>query len=168
LQNINTSHITLIPKKPSPETMNDFRPISLTNCCLKFLTKIAADRLQTVILRCVHDNQYGFIKGGTIQDCLGWTFEYLHQCKTSKKKIVLLKLDFEKAFDTIEHVIIYRILEIKGFSRAWIKIVAELLTSGSSSILINGVPGKQFRCKRGVRQGDPLSPLLFALGGALL
>jgi hypothetical protein len=142
LRNINTSLITLVPKKSSPETMNDFRPISLTNCCLKFLSKMAADRLQTVIRDCIHKNQYGFIRSRTIQDCVAWAFEYLHQCKISKKKVVVLKLDFEKVFDTIEHDIIFKILQQKGFSPQWINLVKSLLSSGSSSILLNGVLGK--------------------------
>ena len=60
LENINGSLITLIPKMLSPESHNDFRPISLTNTCLKFLTKLLANRLQHVILKCIHKNQYGF------------------------------------------------------------------------------------------------------------
>ena len=66
LENINGSLFTLIPKMLSPEGPDDFRPISLTNTCLKFLTKLLANRLQRVILNCIHKNQYGFLKGRAI------------------------------------------------------------------------------------------------------
>ena len=79
LDNINSSFITLIPKKLSPEEVGDYRSISLTSMGLKFLSKMAANRFQRIIMKCIHKNQYGFIKSRTIQDCIGWTFEYLHQ-----------------------------------------------------------------------------------------
>ena len=160
---LNTSLNTLIPKKLSPEVVGDFWPISLTNTCLKFLTNLLANRLQKVILRCIHRNQYGFLRCRSIQDCLAWCFEYIHQCKASKRPIILLKLDFMKAFNTIEHGVILRILQCKGFDNRWTGWINSILTTGSSSVLLNGVPGNHFVCSTGVRQGDPLSPLLFVV-----
>jgi hypothetical protein len=152
LSNINGSYITLVPKKAAPIRVNDFRPISLTNVCVKFLTKLAANRLQDKILSCIHKNQYGFLRGRTIQDCLAWAFEYIYLCQASKKPIIILKLDFAKAFDTIEHEAILQVMEHKGFNSKWLSWAKIILTTGTSSILLNGIPGKQFQCKRGVRQ----------------
>jgi hypothetical protein len=78
LVSITVSFITLIPKISNPQTANDFRPISLLNYSLKFLTKLLTNRLHAVILRVVRNNHYGFIKGRTIQDYLAWAFQFLH------------------------------------------------------------------------------------------
>jgi len=67
LQSINGSHITLIPKVDAPSHPSDFRLISLLNTSIKIITKLLSNRLQK-IMQVVHQNQYGFIKGRTIQD----------------------------------------------------------------------------------------------------
>jgi retron-type reverse transcriptase len=115
--------------------------ISLLSYSLKLLTKLLANRLQ-VILKVVHANQYGFIRGRTIQDCLAWAFQFLHICHKSKREIVLLKLDFEKAFDKIEHAVILEVLKHKGFSETWVSWIKAIFTSGFSSIVLNGIPDR--------------------------
>jgi retron-type reverse transcriptase len=103
----------------NPCHVSDYRLISLLNSSIKLLTKVLANRLQAVILRLVHQNQYGFIKHRSIQDCLAWSFEFLHLCHKSKKEMVILKLDFEKVFDKVEHDAIVQVMRHKGFSHKW-------------------------------------------------
>jgi retron-type reverse transcriptase len=168
MRSINGSYVTLIPRNSSPDSVGDYRPISLLNTSVKVLTKILANRLQHVITKLVHQNQYGFIKARSIQDCLAWAFEYNSLCHKSRREMVILKLDFEKAFDKLEHATIIEVLRHKGLEDKWIHWVSMILDSGTSEVLLNGVPGKRFHCKRRVRQGDPLSPLLFVLAADLL
>jgi hypothetical protein len=106
MQSINGSNIVLVPKKDNPLRVGDFRSISLLNFSMKILTKLLANRLQKVILKLIHRNQYGFIKERSIQDCLAWAFEYLFLCKQTKREMVIPKLDFEKVFDKVEHEVI--------------------------------------------------------------
>jgi len=69
----------------------------------------------------------------------------------------------EKAFDKVEHEYMLKIMEHTGFPPKWLHWMRLIFQSGTSSVILNGIPGKVFHCRRGVRQGDPFSPLLFVL-----
>jgi hypothetical protein len=81
------SHITLLLKKSSPLTVSDYIPISLLNMSIKLVTKILVNRLQKVISILIHKNQYGFIKGRTIHDCLAWAFENIYMKSNGYSKV---------------------------------------------------------------------------------
>jgi hypothetical protein len=81
------------------------------------------------------------LKGRTIQDCIAWASEFIHQCFASKKEIILLKLNFAKDFDTIDHGAMIKIMRQMGFDDKWIQWISIIFESGKSAVLLNGVPG---------------------------
>jgi hypothetical protein len=113
LRCLNSSYITLVPKVTSPNYVNDYQPIYLLCGPIKLLTKLLSNMLQKVNTDLIHGNQYAFIRQRTIQDCLGWAFQYLHLCHTSKREIIIMKLDFENAFDKVENHVIVEVMERK-------------------------------------------------------
>jgi hypothetical protein len=74
-----------------------------------------------------------------------------------------MKLDIQKAFDTVSWSYLLEALQVLGFGPRWREWVSILFCTASSRALLNGIPGTKFHHARGVRQGDPLSPMLFIL-----
>jgi hypothetical protein len=94
----------------------------------------------------VHLHQFGFIKRRTIQDCWAWAFQFLHFCHQSKKQVLILKLDLEKAFDKFERPVILQMLQHKGFSPRWVSWIHQVLSFGTFAVLLKGTPFTIVNC----------------------
>lgn len=151
----NSSFITLVPKLEDPLVIGDFRPISLIACQYKIIAKVLANRLSKVVASVVGDVQMAFIKGRQSIDGPLMVDEIITWAKKCKKKIMFLKVDFEKAFDSLSWSFLLSIMEQVEFSSKWRKWIHSCLNSAFASVLINGSPTKQFKLERGLRQGDP-------------
>ncbi|XP_020258606.1 uncharacterized protein LOC109835017 [Asparagus officinalis] len=163
LNNINYSHICLIPKKEGASSPKDFRPISLINSSCKIFSKILTNRLKKVLHNLIDNSQSAFQAGKSSLDSFLLGHEMVNFCSSGKKEVCAFKVDFYKAFDCVNWSFLLSLLKARGFGPKWCLWIQYILSSSKSAVLVNGSPTKFFRCFRGLKQGDPLSPLLFLL-----
>ncbi|GKB37421.1 putative RNA-directed DNA polymerase, eukaryota, reverse transcriptase zinc-binding domain protein [Tanacetum coccineum] len=138
-----------------------------------FLFLLVAEALQISILEAcniakvipsiISPNQSAFISGRQILDGCLIANEIINMAKLEGHKLLLFKVDFEKAFDSVNWNFLHDIMVQMGFRIKWRKWISSCLSSASISVFLNGSPSKEFRMERGLRQGDPLSPFLFLL-----
>ncbi|GKD38865.1 RNA-directed DNA polymerase, eukaryota, partial [Tanacetum coccineum] len=139
------------------------RPINLIGSIHKIIAKILSNRLVSVLGDIVNEVQSAFIAGRQMLDCPFILNEVLQWCIKKKKKTLIFKVDFEKAFDSVRWDFLDDVLKKFGFGNKWCNWIQSCLSSLRGSILVNGSPTNEFQFYKGLKQGDPLSPFLFIL-----
>ena len=169
LPGFNSNIIAILPKTNDVVSINQYRPIAMANFKFKVISKVLADRLAVIMPSIVSQEQMGFIHDRNIKDCLCIASEaanLLHNKAYGGN--IAMKIDITKAFDTLEWYFLLKVLKNFGFNESFCHWIHVILQSAYLSISINGQSHGYFNCTRGVRQGDPLSPLLFCLAEDVL
>ncbi|WVZ95183.1 LOW QUALITY PROTEIN: hypothetical protein U9M48_040980 [Paspalum notatum var. saurae] len=161
---LNSVLLLLIPKKPDAIQVKDFRPIcSLVHSFAKLLTKLLANRLAPKLGCLVSANQSAFIRGRCIHNNFLLVQQMARFLHRQREPRLLLKLDISKAFDSVAWPFLLKVLTHLGFGVRWRDLLYSLLRSSSTRVLLNGTPGDWINHRRGLRQGDLLSSMLFIL-----
>ena len=141
--------------------IEQFRPIFLLNVSFNFFTKVGTNRLTQIAHAVVQPTQIAFMPDRNILEGVVVLHETLHEIHTKKLDGVIFKVDFEKAYDKVKWPFLQQALRMKGFDEAWRRQVKSFTQKGSVGIKVNDDIGHYFQTHKGLRQGDPMSPIMF-------
>ena len=160
--NVTKGVITLLKKggRHVWEGLDYYRPITLLNTKLKILARVLANRLQVVISDLIGPEQTYAVKGRSIQDNLHLICEVLEGIKDGTGA-ALISLDQSKAFDRVDHRFLASVLETAGFQPEFRRWINMMYHNPQAVVQVNGRRSRAFAIERSVRQGCPLSPLLY-------
>ena len=160
--------ICLIFKKGDRSDMANWRPITLLNVDYKIASRAIAGRLLRVIHLVVSPDQTCGVPGRFIGENVRLMQDVISYCNHNDFPLAILSLDQEKAFDRVEWSFLIATLEKMGFGPSFVQWIRTFYTCPQSSVLVNGYLSENFSLSRGVRQGCPLSPLLYVLVAEVL
>ena len=122
------------------------------------MANILANRLKTVINKLIHTDQNGYIKGRNIGFNIRLVQDVIEYFENDNIEGAVLFLDFQKAFDTINHNFMHAVLEKFNFGSSFIKWIKTIYSRSEACLTNNGWTSKPFEIQRGIRQGCPLVP----------
>ena len=160
--------ITLSFKKGDRLDPKTWRPISLLNVDYKIASRSIAARLLKIIHLVVDKDQSCGVLGRFIGENVAFLRDVLDFCSSSGAPAALLSLDQEKAFDRVDWTFLRSTLYAMGFGQSFVGWVNLFYNNVSSCVNVNGYISNSFNFSRGVRQGCPLSPLLYVLVAEVL
>lgn len=153
--------VTLIFKKGDPTEIKNYRPITLLNVDYKIIAKLLACRLKGVVRSVVGESLVCAVPGRSVWENLILVRDVVSDVWDRKCGVALLSFDFEKAYDRVSHEFMFLVLERMNFPREFVCMVKVLYKNVFSRVLVNGALTEKININSGVRQGCPLSPLLF-------
>ena len=156
--------ITLLPKKDKDlKFIQNWRPISLSACDLKLITKSYANRLSLVLPHILSEAQGAYVPDRDISFNNRIIKSAQKYAQEHNKDYCLVSLDAKKAFDSVSHSYLKRVMEAYQFPAEFIKVFNTVYSNNYASVQVNGHLSSPFKLERGVKQGDALSCGLFVL-----